>query len=150
MVGQRLTLRTCGTGDFAGETKKPGRFKCWVRKNVLPMAAGAAFLACIGSVEFSGPEPESPNVSLYKKGKIDKSRLSLDDKIKAWSHDLDQGWRCGKSYPAVLAEIREEQARLIRIGDNEGYAKLVLIERLVMKSYEYHADSPSCKAGGSR
>ncbi len=137
-----------------GGTGKKHGFRCWLRAHAGPIAGGAMALALIGGVAAIVPEPgnvsDSAAVSLYKKGRISKDRLNLEEKISAWNFDLLQGGPCGKNHQKVLFEIRAEQGRAMDAGDKSAMRKLMDLERVVSAGYRYLSGDSDCAKGASR
>jgi hypothetical protein len=156
MHGNTLTLSRQKTSAAANAKteSRPGSFRRWLKANKLPLAAALAAALALGSITYSleaNTDSESESVSLYKQGKISKSRLSLGEKMNAWGFDLLQGGECGANYRKVLSEIRDEQLRLMATQGNEAAVeKLLNLERLLENAHRFNLDRGICTNAGLR
>ena len=122
-----------------------GRPSRWQRR--LPLAGALAASMLIGAAMLSLPvgPAETENLSLYRKGKIGKDRLTPEEKISAWQHELGFAKGCDPAkFRGVLEEIRAEQGRLMQAGDMGHLGRLFDLERAAVDIYNADVRDPSC------
>jgi hypothetical protein len=124
-------------------------FKSWLRsKRSLAIGFGLGLAVAGGTMCLLESNPDSIRLSLYRKGWLGKSSLSLPDKIEVWKSDIAAG-PCGENHGKVLLEIREEEGLLIeralQTGNGSEVEPLILFERMVVASRDFKQQIPECK-----
>jgi hypothetical protein len=125
-----------------------GRPSRWPGQGKLPLAGALAASMLIGAAMLSLPvgPAETENLSLYRKGRIGKGRLTLEEKISVWQHELGFAKGCDPAkFRGVLEEIRAEQGRLMQAGDMAHLGRLLDLERAAAEIYASDLRDPSCR-----
>ena len=132
---------------------KAGRFRRWLRTNKMPLVGALAvsiFTATIFVLQ-TDPNVDSDQYILYKQGKIDKSQLSFDDRMKARYFELLYTRGCNTdNYLKIIAEVREELNHAISAGDFESAKRLIYMEQVALEDYSDTLRKPKCAKDASR
>ena len=79
-------------------------------------------------------DKESGKLYLYKQGKIGIEELSLGDKIEAWKFELSRGGKCRPNYAGVIADLQEEQFRLMHLNNEADSKRLSQIREVFIET----------------
>jgi hypothetical protein len=134
--------------------EKPGAgFRRWLSARRLPLISTLAASVLFGAAALSLPEAHHGGGSpaLQGNGGAGKRRLTLEEKISAWQNDLGFSRGCNPAkFRGILAEIQDEEARLMESEDTKGLMRLFEVERAASEIYWSDVRDPSCAKGGRK